>query len=184
MNLDNLGKSVKQSRRLVLITLVLLPLIYFFWFYVILDYKLSTETTHWGEFGDFLGGILNPLIAIFAVYWLSQSIMIQKQELSETRDALNKSQKAQTKQAELALLAARIDSLNMKLNIINSQLSSKLSYRNILLGASRVDQTFLTEDGEATRVSKIIPRLNAEIEALRSSQAEMLIQIEELLNET
>lgn len=50
--------------------------------------KLSPENSDWGTFGDYIGGILNPLIASFAFYWIIQTYNLQKFELSDTRKIL------------------------------------------------------------------------------------------------
>lgn len=184
MNLDKLETSIKLGRGLIIATLIILPASYYFWFGQIQGFPVSDDTSHWGQFGDFIGGILNPLIAIFAVYWLSVSILIQKQELSETRTALEETQKAQERQAELAVVAARIQSLNMRMTIIGSKLAAKLEYRNIVLNTNRPNQPFLNEEGRAIPAKDIIAELNPEIRALEESQTGLIRDIEELLNET
>jgi hypothetical protein len=47
---------------------------------------------------------LNPLVAFFAFYWLTESVRIQKKELSDTRSALQKTSEAQEEQAKLTLI--------------------------------------------------------------------------------
>ncbi len=42
-----------------------------------------------GEIGDFIGGLLNPIIALLALFALIRSIQIQRDELSDTRKALD-----------------------------------------------------------------------------------------------
>lgn len=60
------------------------------------------DQASWGQFGDYVGGILNPIIAAFAFYWLTQSVKIQSVELTATRLALNESSRAQAEQAKTA----------------------------------------------------------------------------------
>jgi hypothetical protein len=50
----------------------------------------SADPASWGQFGDYIGGLLNPLVATLALIALVISIQIQKKELSETRAALEK----------------------------------------------------------------------------------------------
>lgn len=50
----------------------------------------SPDPATWGQFGDYIGGLLNPLVATLALLALVISIQIQKRELSETRAALEK----------------------------------------------------------------------------------------------
>ncbi|MGL4232790.1 MAG: putative phage abortive infection protein [Casimicrobium sp.] len=44
---------------------------------------------NWGQFGDYIGGIMNPLIAFAALYALVVSIRIQRRELKDTRKELS-----------------------------------------------------------------------------------------------
>lgn len=64
-----------------------LVLAYFGWFWERPVNK--TDPGAWGTFGDFMGGLLNPLVAFLALFWLTQSIQIQRRELRETRAALD-----------------------------------------------------------------------------------------------
>ena len=74
---------------------------YWRWFSVVQDRSLSTSPSTWGAFGDFVGGILNPLVALSALFMLITSVRIQKKELAETRDALIQAAEAQRDQADL-----------------------------------------------------------------------------------
>ena len=51
----------------------------------------------WGEFGDYFGGMLNPVIALAALVALFTSIRIQQRELAETHIQLAESTVAQEK---------------------------------------------------------------------------------------
>lgn len=64
------------------------------WFWLVKDQVLSENTATWGSFGDYIGGIMNPVVALLALYWLTQSISIQKQELHDTRLVLEGQAKA------------------------------------------------------------------------------------------
>jgi hypothetical protein len=77
---------------------------------------LSNDPAVWGQFGDYMGGILNPIIAFGALLWVVNSVTVQKQELSETKKALQDSHLAQQAQAETTLLAAQIETLNIELS--------------------------------------------------------------------
>ena len=62
-----------------------------------LHLEWATDPADWGSFGDYIGGILNPFIALFAFYWLISSIKTQVKELTDSReqfeDVSNKQQK-------------------------------------------------------------------------------------------
>lgn len=58
---------------------------YAYHFYATLGYSISSETDTWGQFGDYFGGILNPLLSFIALLCLLQSINLQNQANSDLR---------------------------------------------------------------------------------------------------
>jgi hypothetical protein len=99
MDKKQLEKSVAQSRKFATGLIVVLVLAYFSYFIFFVEARESHDPAAWGQFGDFIGGILNPMIAFLAFYWLTQSIQIQKEELELTRKTLEDTSKAQQKAA-------------------------------------------------------------------------------------
>ena len=96
--------------------------------------NLSKETGSWGTFGDYVGGILNPVIAAFAFYLIAETYKLQKDayslqktELAETRKLLAASINAQRDQIKLAALTALLNSNLTRLVCLNLR---KLSGRN------------------------------------------------------
>lgn len=68
---------------------VILVVVYPIWFWGFNDLPPADKDPEpWGQFGDFIGGILNPLVALFALYWLTRSIGIQREELAATKQEL------------------------------------------------------------------------------------------------
>ena len=98
MTLEDIENAVKKSTYFAAIVIIAIPSSYFIWFYISNDYQLALDSGVWGSFGDFFGGILNPLIALLAFYWLTQSVLIQKRELKDTKDALVDSSESQKQQ--------------------------------------------------------------------------------------
>lgn len=104
---------------------------YFIWFRLVLGEPLSEDTGVWGAFGDYIGGLMNPLVAACALYWLTMSVRLQKDELAATRSELAASRAAQEEQARTALFGARINSLSLRLNAVTTELGhlqSRLHY--------------------------------------------------------
>ena len=60
----------------------------------------------WGEIGDFLGGTMNPIVAIVTVYLLVRTIELQRQELAETRAEMKEQRKETEKQNGILSLQA------------------------------------------------------------------------------
>lgn len=98
MNTDKIENHINIFTAIAVGLLILVPTAYLIWF-LAHDATLSLDSGKWGTFGDYFGGILNPVIAFFAFYWLTVSIKIQKKELSETQKALSDSSASQKEQA-------------------------------------------------------------------------------------
>ncbi|WP_052708035.1 putative phage abortive infection protein [Salinivibrio sp. KP-1] len=94
--IEKLQKKIKWSWWAAGITASLVLVTYFGWFSNS-GSTLSLDTTVWGGFGSYFGGILGPIVALFALYWLTQSVLIQKKELSDTQKTLEETQKTQEK---------------------------------------------------------------------------------------
>lgn len=187
MDLERLAKDVARTRNFVLFVAVAAPAAYGLWFFVVNNAPLSLQTGDWGAFGDFVGGLVNPLVAFFAFYWLTRSVLIQKEELSETRSALVESQRAQERQAELALVSAKLQSLNAELETVKERLSAKLDYRNIIIQHGHNGSGYvpvMDSDGVLQNAKKLLTDLNPEITELEKKQAELLSKIADLAQTT
>lgn len=84
---------------------------------------ISAKPEAWGQFGDYIGGTLNPSIAFGAFIWLALSVQLQKKELAETRAALEASQESQAAHAETAARAAVIQTFTVQLSSIAGELA-------------------------------------------------------------
>jgi len=127
MELDKLEREINITSKIVMTALIAIPIVYFAWFFLKNNMKLSISTSDWGSFGDFFGGILNPLIAFFAFFWLTRSIKIQKQELMETKEALVGAGVVQANQAEIQKKQRFEDTFFSLLEQHNIALSTLLS---------------------------------------------------------
>lgn len=95
---------------------------YVVFFAFLMEYPLSTDPSIWGAFGDFVGGLLNPVIAFAAFVWLARSVHIQQKELGDTRKALADATIAQQEQAEHADNTAKLEAIKMEFQFINQQI--------------------------------------------------------------
>ena len=187
MNIDNIEKSVKKSRLFVAVLFGLTIGAYLIWFFAIQKQNLSTDSSVWGSFGDFVGGLLNPLIAYSAFYWLTVSVIVQKQELAETKKALIDSSLAQQEQVEATRLNTKIEAINMRFNKLNIALEAELNYRNILIDNGMENghwQKSLDKTGEIVMPKDHISICNESIKKLENDQQLLIEQVEELINKT
>lgn len=106
-DLNKIDKDITKHRLRAFLIIILVAVLYLF----LGDKTLPESAQSWGTFGDFIGGILNPIFALFAFYWLTYSVRLQIKELKDTRKEL---QKAATAQAETATHQERIANLEEK----------------------------------------------------------------------
>jgi hypothetical protein len=52
------------------------------------DRTLSLDPEQWGQFGDFVGGVINPFVGLITVFLVVLSISIQRRELAATVDEM------------------------------------------------------------------------------------------------
>ncbi len=88
--------------------------------------NLSKDNGSWGTFGDYVGGILNPIIAAFAFYLIAKTYELQKRELEATRKLLKESTDAQKNQIKLAALTALLNSNFTRINLLECEKLSLL----------------------------------------------------------
>ncbi|MCK9396279.1 MAG: hypothetical protein M0Q44_11890 [Methylobacter sp.] len=84
-------------------------------------YGLSIENDDWGAFGGYFGGILSPVIALFAFYLIAKTYELQKTELEATRRLLKESTDAQKNQIKLAALTALLNSNLMRIDTLKAE---------------------------------------------------------------
>ena len=65
---------------------------------------LADSHSRWGEFGDYLGGILNPIFALLALFALLFTIVLQSRELRNSTHELATSARALKEQSALLKL--------------------------------------------------------------------------------
>lgn len=121
-NSDKDLEKIDQDISLHRILVFLIIIVVLFFYLIMLDrIKISSEVQNWGTIGDFFGGILNPIFALFAFYWLTYSVRLQIKELKETRNELKKAAKAQEDSARHQEEIARLEAENVKTqnNILN-----------------------------------------------------------------
>jgi hypothetical protein len=136
---DTTDDTIDRSMKLVVVVCSLIFSVYFAWFVIFNRVPLSADSAHWGQFGDFVGGILNPLIAFSALFWLTHSVKLQKTELKETRKALEESAGSQTRHASAAEKSMRISGYTAILNAAVVENQTLQEYALMLIDPSKID---------------------------------------------
>jgi hypothetical protein len=112
--------------------LALIIMAYFLRFYVIPIFYTETSTqicdakASWGQFGDFLGGTLNPILGLLTLLGVAYTVLLQQEAMLRVQADSTRSHEALNAQAELALLTARLQSLTSALEVISEQHSQAL----------------------------------------------------------
>jgi uncharacterized membrane protein len=105
---------------------------------------LSTRQEVWGQFGEFIGGFLSPILSFFALMALILTVALQsrqleyareelensREELLATREQLERSADAQSKtalalaaQAKSAAIGAQLSSLSAAFSVVSEAIS-------------------------------------------------------------
>jgi hypothetical protein len=82
---------------------------------------LSTEHDRWGQFGDFLGGILNPLTSFFTLIVAVFVWRLQSTELAETRKVLQEQIRINQLAVADEMLMHYLDAIMICINQIKSK---------------------------------------------------------------
>ncbi len=123
--LAKLKQQMFYSKLIVGGIIALVLIAYFSNFHV----SVSVDNGDWGTFGDFFGGILNPVIASFALYWLITSVNLQIQELKKTNEALEKTVETAEKQQNQASIQ-NFESLFFQLLKTKNDSLEDIEYKN------------------------------------------------------
>jgi hypothetical protein len=75
--------------------IVAVYLIYWLQFYVGLDYEASKDTAVWGQLGDYVGGVLNPLLSFISIVLLIKSLALQYEANNNLKIEIKNSEKTE-----------------------------------------------------------------------------------------
>lgn len=79
----------------VIALIIFIYAIYGFWFYIKLDYKLSSDPATWGQLGDYAGGILNPLLSLISIALLIKSLVLQRDSNEDLKKEIRNNERAE-----------------------------------------------------------------------------------------
>lgn len=98
--------TLNQStlNKLLILTFVIIIFILSLYFSKFHDSFADSQDV-WGQFGDFFGGVMNPIVGLLTLFIVAAAYLLQRKELSATKDALEMS-------ASTSLIKAQIDILS------------------------------------------------------------------------
>lgn len=77
------------------IIVVLVYLTYVLHFYFVLGYEISDDAEKWGQFGDYVGGILNPFLGFVSIVLLIKSLALQYEANGNLKEEISNSRKTE-----------------------------------------------------------------------------------------
>ena len=92
---NNASGMKKKLGILIVIVLIIITTVIGLYTYQFNSYSISNKPQDWGPFGDFFGGVVNPILAFCSFIALLYTIHIQQNELTLTRIELKRSVEAQ-----------------------------------------------------------------------------------------
>lgn len=88
--------------------------------------KHAESAQYWGQLGDFVGGILNPLLSFFALVAVLYNVSLQREELALARKDARDAQDIQNKQSAI-FERQNFESVFFQLLEVHSRLSRNMS---------------------------------------------------------
>jgi len=122
------------------------------YFLIYSEYQISTNPEKWGVFGDYIGGLMNPVIGLLALVALLWTIHQNQKELFYAREELKRSSKAleenneiSKKQADSEIIKNKKEEIQKIIDITYQELKRMLDgYVAIGIGISRGEREIST----------------------------------------
>jgi len=143
------------------------------------DWSISESPSSWGPFGDYFGGIINPSIALAALYVLVKATRYQKAEFKATRNHFE----IEAKKNELYRIISHLDTkLESMLNVDVKEntgggfgIVTLGPLSHYLMPGWTARSTFYVVLGESnleTQIARYLPKVKNRIETLEKYIAE------------
>jgi uncharacterized membrane protein len=85
---------------IILIALASIGMTFYSYYRYFGDFKIVPAVDKWGQFGDYIGGVLNPILSFLGLIGLLITIYQNQNELAQTRIEIQKTSEAAQRQAE------------------------------------------------------------------------------------
>ena len=111
----------------------------------------------WGQFGEFLGGTIGPLVSLLALVCLVSALMLQHEAMMRVQKDAAESRHALADQTRLALDAARLQSLAAALEV-----TTEMHRQALEVGSVTAIELLQKKENLAGQILEINDRLTAE----------------------
>lgn len=98
---------------------------------------LSDKQSVWADLGNYLGGVVGPLLALLTIFLVLETLRVQREELALSREELRKSSEALARQAEQFARKDLKDDLLAKVQVVFEELGKARGDRITAIYAHR-----------------------------------------------
>lgn len=184
---NSLDKSITRWQWGIGIYVLLNIAIYFGWFKIVNKFELALNAEVWGQAGDFFGGILNPVVALAAFFWLTKGVRLQKEELADTRAALDAARVAQEQQAANSGVSLRLEALTSLINSNAAEINFRITEMQFLASQLGSKSYAISMHGKflnQNEVAKTVNNLAVSVKNLDQARKTYQGELESILEST
>ena len=117
--------------------------------------QITAAKAEWGHLGDFIGGVLNPLVSLLALVGLAFTLLLQHESMTRTQEDAKKGHEALAAQTLLAMDTARLQALAAALDVM-----SEMHRQAVAVSSANLADDYLgKKEGLATDILAINDRL-------------------------
>lgn len=172
------------------ISMIVVAAFYVIKFFGILGFGLADDSAIWGQFGDYMGGSLNPILSFISIILLIKSLNLQNQANFDLRDEVKENRKTEKLRSFSTLFFNMISSQKSLLD----SFTVDLNFKNITIppGASTITsiedeiEKFRDNGGNDATITSFLERIDIDDRIygmLRAFYVTVKIVSEKLSNE-
>lgn len=106
--------------------------------------SISKDPSNWGVLGDYIGGLLNPLISSITLFFLVRTYLSQKEELRQAGVSADEQREISLKTANVQLLNAKISASYKKISLYRGEMDGV----TIAINAGNGGRKFISMEGK------------------------------------
>ncbi len=145
-------------------------------------YHFLAGHTKWGTVGDFIGGVLNPIIGLLALFGLLYTIHQNQVELSQATKEMKRSSQALTDNNALAEKQSKKDELYRVISVIENGIETTLN-KDIHLFIYKTNDSYrINSTVKEMLISTKTEQIEQSMDSVLSSLNELSVYLEEMSN--
>lgn len=180
---NQLGTSIEQWKLALTAMAAAAVGAYFTYFSLVVGLPAAVDPGVWGTFGDFFGGLMNPVVAFAAFYWLTQSVKFQKQELADTRRELKLAAEAQQQLVATGKVTVQIAALSALAQEAHNEFLQARTIAEAIMANRPGDEELVQQMHYDNDHSITNAKLNLRIQQAVEDRKKYLAELQQLLEQ-